>query len=82
MSQLDAQSDQYWRTRTINEAQLQGASALRLTCDCGRITDYPLVLLLQRRNVTRQTFLGNISFRCKQCGNRQPRIAVRSQAGQ
>jgi hypothetical protein len=82
MSQLDPQSDQYWRTRTINDAQLQGASALRLTCDCGRITDYPLVLLLQRRNVTRYTFLGNISFRCKQCGNRQPRIAVRSQAGQ
>ena len=41
MSPLDSQYDQYWRTRTINEAQLQGCSCLRLTCSCGRITDFP-----------------------------------------
>jgi hypothetical protein len=77
MSQLDAQSGQYWKTRTVNEAQLQGYTVLRLTCACGRTTDYPLVLLLQRKNVTRYTFLGNIAFRCKQCGNREPQISVR-----
>ena len=46
MSHLDQQADGYWRTRTINEAQSQGYTFLRLTCPCGRITDYPLVLLL------------------------------------
>ena len=52
--------DQYWRSRTINEAQLQGYTGLRLTCGCGRITDYPFTLLLQRQTVTRHNFIGNI----------------------
>jgi hypothetical protein len=70
----------YWRTRTINEAQLQGYTGLRLTCSsCGHVTDYPFVLLLQRRGVTRHSFLGNIRFKCKQCGNKEPQIGVHSQ---
>ena len=39
----------YWRTRTIAEAQDQGYSHLRLTCACGRITDFPFPLLVQRK---------------------------------
>ena len=80
MSQGRVEIDQYWRTRTINEAQLQGYSCLRLTCGCGRITDYPFVLLLQRRGVTRHSFIGNIRFRCKECGGKDITIGVRSQA--
>src|SRR5262245_31900875 len=68
MSELSRKADQYWRSRTINEAQLQGYTGLRLTCGCGRITDYPFTLLLQRRGVTRHKFIGNIRFRCKNCG--------------
>jgi hypothetical protein len=63
MSELNRKADQYWRSRTINEAQLQGYTGLRLTCGCGRITDYPFTLLLQRRSVTRHNFIGNIRFR-------------------
>ena len=44
MSELSRKADQYWRSRTINEAQLQGYTGLRLTCGCGRITDYPFTL--------------------------------------
>ncbi len=80
MSQGRVEIDQYWRTRTINEAQLQGYSCLRLTCGCGRITDYPFVLLLQRRGVTRHSFIGNIRFRCKECGGKDITVGVRSQA--
>jgi len=41
--------DGYWRTRTINEAQFQGYTALRLICGkCGHITDYPFVLFSAR----------------------------------
>jgi hypothetical protein len=29
---IEWQADQYWRTRTINEAQVQGYISLRLTC--------------------------------------------------
>jgi hypothetical protein len=72
--------DGYWRSRTINEAQLEGHASVRLTCSCGRVTDYPFVLLLQRRNVTRHTFLGNIRFKCKQCGGREPSIGVYKQS--
>src|SRR5438876_3789886 len=46
----------YWRTRTIAEAKDQGYSHLRLTCACGRITDYPFTLLLQRQGVSRESF--------------------------
>jgi hypothetical protein len=63
---------------TINEAMSQG-TFLRLTCVCGRITDYPFALLLQRRGVTRQTFLGTIRFRCDKCGRSEPVIGVHSQ---
>jgi len=72
--------DGYWRIRTVNEAQVQGYTSLRLTCTCGRLTDYPFTLLLQRRGVTRYTFLGNIRFRCKQCGGKNITIGVRSHA--
>ena len=40
--------DSYWRTRTVAEA-MKDYAFLRLTCACGRITDYPFTLLLQRR---------------------------------
>src|SRR5262249_2420671 len=70
MSELSRKADQYWRSRTINEAQLQGYTGLRLTCGCGRITDYPFTLLLQRRSVARHNFIGNIRFRCKDCGGK------------
>jgi len=39
-------ADDFWRTRTINEAQNQGYRFLRLSCTYGRITDYPFTLLL------------------------------------
>ena len=74
---IGQQADRYWRTRTINEAQLQGYTFLRLTCPCGRITDYPLALLLQRRGVTRYSFLGNVPFKCKKCGGTKPQISMR-----
>jgi hypothetical protein len=50
----------------------QGYVFLRLTCGCGRITDYPFPLLLQRRGVSRDSFIGNIPFKCKHCGGKQP----------
>jgi len=43
--------DSFWRTRTLSEAMGQGYAFLRLTCSCGRTTDYPFPLLLQRRGV-------------------------------
>jgi len=61
----------YWRTRTIAEAADQGYSHLRLTCACSRITDYPFTLLLQRQGVSRESFIGNIRFRCKNCGGKE-----------
>jgi len=82
MSELGRKADQYWRSRTINEAQLQGYTSLRLTCGCGRITDYPFTLLLQRQGVTRHNFIGNIRFRCKNCGGKDVAIGVRSPASQ
>ena len=69
----------YWRTRTVAEA-MKDYAFLRLTCACGRITEYPFTLLLQRRGVSRDTFLGNIRFRCKNCGGKEIKIGVRSQA--
>ncbi len=54
--------DSYWRTRCVGEVMDQGYTFLRLTCDCGRITDYPFPLLLRRRGVSRDTFIGNIGF--------------------
>jgi hypothetical protein len=77
---IDQQANQYWRTRTINEAQVQGYISLRLTCPCGRIRDYPFTLLLQRRGVTRYSFLGNVPFKCKKCGAKKPQIGVRKTA--
>src|SRR5258708_25002111 len=43
-------------TRTVAEA-MKDYAFLRLTCACGRITDYPFTLLLQRKGVSRDTFL-------------------------
>jgi hypothetical protein len=43
----------YWRTRCVGEAIDQGYAFLSLTCECGRITDYPFTMLLQRRGVRR-----------------------------
>ena len=74
-----AMETDYWRTRTVEEA-MKDYAFLRLTCACGRITDYPFPLLLQRRGVSRDTFIGNIRFRCKKCGGKELKIGVRSQA--
>src|SRR6266498_3008440 len=48
-------TDSYWRTRCVGEAMDQGYTFLRLTCSCGRITDFPFPLLLRRRGVSRDT---------------------------
>jgi hypothetical protein len=56
MSELDG----FWRTRCVGEAIDQGYAFLRLTCGCGRITDYPFTLMLQRKGVSRDTFIGKI----------------------
>jgi len=50
------ETDSYWRTRCVGEAMDQGYTFLRLTCSCGRITDFPFPLLLHRRGVSRDTF--------------------------
>ena len=72
--------DAYWKTRCVGEAMDQGYTFLRLSCSCGRITDYPFTLLLQRKNVTRDTFIGNVGFKCQKCGSTEPRIGVNSQS--
>jgi hypothetical protein len=72
--------DSFWRTRTIKEAMAQGYTFLRLTCSCGRITDYPFTLLLQRNGVIRQSFIGNIRFRCRKCGGKELKVGVNSQS--
>jgi hypothetical protein len=70
--------DDYWRTRCIGEAQQQGYSHLRAVCSaCGRITDIPWLLLLRRRGVTRDTFIGNLPLRCQRCGDTAPFIGVK-----
>jgi len=71
--------DGYWKTRSVGEAIDQGYTFLRLTCACGRITDYPFTLLLQRKGVSRDSFIGNIRFRCKNCGGKDVTIGVHSQ---
>src|SRR6266536_351043 len=53
-----------WRTRCVGEAMDQGYTFLRLTCSCGRITDFPFPLLLRRRGVDGEIFIGNLGFRC------------------
>src|SRR6266496_4035899 len=68
------------KTRVVGEAIDQGYTFLRLTCGCGRITDYPFTLLLQRKGVSRDSFIGNIRFRCKNCGGKEIKIGVHSQA--
>lgn len=71
-------TESWWKTRTLAEGMARG-TFLRLTCSCGRITDYPLALLLQqRRDVTRDTLLGNIGFKCQKCGRSDPALDVRS----
>ncbi len=71
--------DSYWRNRCVGEAIDQGYTFLRLTCSCGRITDFPFPLLLHRRGVSRDTFIGNIGFRCQKCGSTSPLIGAHSQ---
>jgi hypothetical protein len=41
------ETDSYWRTRCVGEAMDQGYTFLRLTCTCGRITEFPFPLLLR-----------------------------------
>jgi hypothetical protein len=74
------ETDSYWRTRCVGEAMDQGYTFLRLTCNCGRITDFPFPLLLRRKGVGRDTFIGNIGFRCQKCGSTSPLVGVNSQS--
>jgi ribosomal protein S27E len=75
------ETEYYWRTRTIAEAQAQGYSHLRAKCpDCGRIADLPWPLLIGRKGTNRNTFLGNIPLKCQRCGNTTPIIGVRNSA--
>src|SRR6266511_2869409 len=69
-----------WRTRCVGEAMDQGYTFLRLTCSCGRITDFPFPLLLHRRGVSRETFIGNIGFRCQKCGSTSPIVGMKQNA--
>jgi len=70
--------ESFWKSRTVREAMDQGYPFLRLAC--GRITDYPFPLLLQRKGVSRDTFIGNIGFKCEKCGSTSPSIGVSSQS--
>jgi uncharacterized cysteine cluster protein YcgN (CxxCxxCC family) len=71
--------DSYWRTRTIAEAQSQGYTHLRVTCaGCGRITDMPLRMLLDRSpRVTPESFIGNLPLRRQKCGGLDGRMRCR-----
>ena len=74
-------TESYWRTRTTSEARDAGYDFVRLTCgSCGNITDYPIGLLLQRRGVTEQTFIGMLRFKCRKCGRSEPVIGVHGQS--
>jgi hypothetical protein len=53
------ETDSYWRTRCVGEAMDQGYTFLRLTCNCGRITDFPFPLPLRRRDVSPRCPGGN-----------------------
>jgi hypothetical protein len=53
-------TDSYWRIPCVGQAMDQGYTFLRLTCNCGRITDFRFPLFLRRRGVSRDTFIGNI----------------------
>jgi len=75
------ETESYWRTRTIAEAQAQGYSHVRATCPgCGRITDIPWKLLIRPPRITADTFLGNLPLKCQRCGNAEPIIGVRHNA--
>ena len=72
------ETESFWKTRTIAEAQGQGYSHVRATCSgCGRITDIPWDLLLKSPRINADTFLGNLRLRCQRCGNTEPIIGVR-----
>ncbi len=65
----------YWRTRTIAEAQ---ARAIRISGRRVRgVSDLPWPLLIGRKGTTRDTFLGNIPLRCQRCEHSAPVIGVR-----
>src|SRR5438093_9591436 len=71
------ETESYWRTRTIAEAQSQGYSHVRVTCSgCGRITDIPWNPLLRSPRITTATFIGNVPLKCQRCGSTEPLIGV------
>src|SRR5256885_2069474 len=72
MNELDG----YWKTRTVAKGMAH-YTFLRLTCPCGKIVDYPFTLLLQRNGVSRETFLGNIPFRCQNAETPNPASGCR-----
>jgi len=73
--------DDFWRTRTIAEAEDQGYSHLRVTYSgCGRISDLPWPLLLGRPGIAANTFLSNFKLRCEKCGRNDPVLGVKKHA--
>src|SRR5438309_2269182 len=48
------------KSPNVREAMEQDYSFLRLSCAWGRIANYPLPLLLQRKSVAGESFFGNI----------------------
>jgi hypothetical protein len=74
-------SETYWRTQTIAKAQEQGYSHLRAVCSgCAGSRTSPFPLLLHRRGVSRDTFIGNIGFRCQKCGSTSPLVGMKQNA--
>jgi hypothetical protein len=66
---------EYWRTRTISEAQEQGVFAS--PGDVPRLQEGAMIL---RPGITRDMFIGNIKLRCDKCGRRDPVIGVQTSA--
>src|SRR2546421_10275948 len=70
--------DAYWASRTIQETMDAGYSHLRAVCgSCNRVSEIPWGLLLQRRGVTKDSFIGNLRLKCQHCGNREPSVSVK-----
>ena len=68
------------KSPNVREAMEQDYSFLRLSCAWGRIANYPLPLLLQRKSVAGESFIGNVGFRGQKCGSRSPSVGVASQS--